>query len=145
MKCHDHAGLKMDFKAKPWIILELVNSFSVLCRGQPFQSIPPELSQAISTSLLFPAPQLWSQAGKEATEARELGITSSHCMSSCSLLALSAVPGYRLLLQSACKGIGGDPRYSFDVVCSIYSMKIVLCVWVFHVHGLYGLCLVWAN
>ena len=124
MKCRDHAALKMDFKAGPWIILEVVNSLSVLCRGQPFQSILPELSQALPTFLLFPAPPLWSWAGKATTQAPEPGVTSSHWMSSCSPAALWAVPGYRLLLQSARKRIGDDSRYSFDVVCLIYSVQL---------------------
>lgn len=39
MKCQDDASLKTDFNTGCWIILEEVNPLSVLCRGQPLQSI----------------------------------------------------------------------------------------------------------
>lgn len=39
MKYQDHASLKTDFNTGCWIILEEVNPLSVLCRGQPLQSI----------------------------------------------------------------------------------------------------------
>lgn len=90
-------------------------------------ALPEHPARAVSSTsylLLFPAPLLWSWAGKATTQAPEPGATNSCWMSSCSPAALWAVPGYRLLLQSACKGIGEDSRYGFDVVSLIYSVQL---------------------
>lgn len=100
------------------------SSLSVLCRGTALPEHPTWAVSSTSTFLVFQAPLLWSWAGKAATQAPEPAVTSSCWISSCSPVALWAVPAYRLLPQSVCKGIGDGARYSFDVVCLIYSVQL---------------------